>query len=131
MSDSISRGEDFGRHVRSLRKARGLTQEALAHRSELSADTIRRLERGSFSPSLDTLIKLCKGFDLEISTLFLSFELGEAQPSSELHDLLSGQAPEVHGLVLSIIRHVLAHLEAMKAELRAGPSRRNGKDVAC
>ncbi|HLT35877.1 MAG TPA: helix-turn-helix transcriptional regulator, partial [Enhygromyxa sp.] len=48
-------GRPFGRHVRSLRRARGMTQEVLAQRSGLSADTIRRLEHGSFSPSLETL----------------------------------------------------------------------------
>jgi len=47
-----------------------LTQEALAELSGLSADTIRRLEQGSFSPSLDTLRKSCRGFDMLLSTLF-------------------------------------------------------------
>jgi hypothetical protein len=37
---------DSGKHVRSLHRARRLTQEVLAERSKLSADTIRRLERG-------------------------------------------------------------------------------------
>ena len=65
----------FGKHVRSLRRARGLTQEVLAERSGLSADTVRRLEHGSFSPSLVTLNKLCVGLDLRLSSLFESFEL--------------------------------------------------------
>jgi transcriptional regulator with XRE-family HTH domain len=38
----------FGEHVRLLREARGLTQDALAQRSGLSADTIRRIEHDSF-----------------------------------------------------------------------------------
>ena len=46
---------EFGKHVRSLRRARGVTQDALAQRSGLSADTIRRIEHGSFSASIDTL----------------------------------------------------------------------------
>src|SRR5690606_31169914 len=69
-------GRPFGQHVRSLRRARGMTQEVLAERSRLSADTIRRLEHGSFSPSLDTLKKLCTGLSLPLSRLFESFELG-------------------------------------------------------
>lgn len=67
----------FGEHIRSLRRARGLTQEAVAERSGLSVDTVRRLEAGTFSPSLDTLRKLCAGLDLMLSTLFESYELGE------------------------------------------------------
>jgi transcriptional regulator with XRE-family HTH domain len=74
----------FGRHIRSCRLARGLTQEALAEASGLSADTIRRLERGSFSPSFDTLRKLCGAFDMLLSTLFESFELGKRDGPREL-----------------------------------------------
>lgn len=78
----------FGAHIRSLRRARGQTQEILAEKSGLSADTIRRLEVGSFSPSLNTLRKLCAGLDLNMSTLFESYELGECNLARELLDAL-------------------------------------------
>ena len=55
--------QPFGGYVRRLREARGLTQEGLAERCDLSADTVRRLEHGAFSPSLRTLRKLAKGFE--------------------------------------------------------------------
>ena len=80
--------DSFGRHVRSCRRARGLTQEELAESCGLSADTIRRLEQGSFSPSLDTLRKLCKGLDLRLSTLFEGFELGERDTRREFSDAI-------------------------------------------
>ena len=67
----------LGRHARSCRKARGLTQDALAERSGLAVDTIRRLEHGSFSPSFETLRKVCVGFDLSLATFFEGYELGE------------------------------------------------------
>jgi transcriptional regulator with XRE-family HTH domain len=60
-----------------LRRARGQTQEQLAERSGLSADSIRRLEHGTFSPSLTTILKLCSGLSLRVSTLFEAFELGD------------------------------------------------------
>jgi transcriptional regulator with XRE-family HTH domain len=66
----------FGRHVRRLREARGMTPEVFAERCGLAADTIYRLERGDFSPSLETLRKLGVGFDLLLSRLFESYELG-------------------------------------------------------
>lgn len=78
----------FGRHVRSCRRARGLTQEELAESCGLAADTIRRLEQGSFSPSLDTLRKLCKGLELRLSTLFEGFELGERDARREFSDAI-------------------------------------------
>lgn len=83
------RGVYFGRHVRSLRRVRGLTQERLADRCHLSADTIRRIEQESFSPSLDTLLKLSQGLGLSLSTLFDSFELGVRNEARELLDMLS------------------------------------------
>ena len=73
----------FGRHLRSCRCAHGLTQEALAERSGLSPDTIRRLERGTFSPSLDTLRKLCGGLQLKLSSLFDGYELGGGEAPLE------------------------------------------------
>ena len=94
----------FGRHIRSLRRARGMTQEVLAERSGLSADTIRRLEHESFSPSLDTLRKLCDGLDLMLSTLFASFELGEVDHGSEIADLLSKMTPRKLRLSLRLLR---------------------------
>src|SRR5687767_5920452 len=69
--------DKFGAHVKRLREVRRLTQEELATRSGLAADTIRRLEHQEFSPSLRTLRKVCKGLDLSVAAMFNSFELGE------------------------------------------------------
>lgn len=97
-------GRSFGSHVRSLRRARGMTQELLAERSQLSADTIRRLEHGSFSPSLETLRKLCMGLDLMLSTLFESFDVGDRNHARELLDLLSGRSPRELMLAMRVLR---------------------------
>ncbi|PRP98556.1 helix-turn-helix domain-containing protein [Enhygromyxa salina] len=93
----------FGRHVKSCRRARGLTQEALAERSQLSPDTIRRLERGTFSPSLDALRKLCMGLQMQLSALFDSFDLGEREAARELGDALAGVTPEVQEALFQLV----------------------------
>ena len=85
-------GRVFGQHVRSYRRARRLTQEALAELSGLSADTIRRLEHGSFSPSLETLSKLCRGLRVSISTLFEAYELCERNVCRELLDIVTAMS---------------------------------------
>ena len=106
-------GRSFGRHVRSLRRARGMTQEVLAQRCELSADTIRRIEHGSFSPSLDTLNKLCTGLDLQLSTLFESFELGGPNLHREIVDLLSLRSPAQRAFGYRVLRAAFDLLDAL------------------
>ena len=109
----LNTGRNFGRHVRSLRRARGMTQEVLAERSGLSADTIRRLEHGSFSPSLDTLRKLCSGLDLMLSTLFESYELGDRNEARELMDLLATRRPSELVLATKILRTLFEELDTV------------------
>ncbi|MFV8752054.1 helix-turn-helix domain-containing protein [Nannocystaceae bacterium ST9] len=110
----LNTGRNFGHHVRSLRRARGMTQEVLADRSALSADTIRRLEHGSFSPSLDTLRKLCVGLDLMLSTLFESYELGARNEARELLDLLATRTPRELALATRVLRALFDELDDMR-----------------
>jgi len=93
-----------------------MTQEVLAHRSGLSADTIRRLEHGSFSPSLETLRKLCMGLDLLLSTLFESYELGTRNENRELVDLLATRTPREIELATHVLRAMFDELDAIAAE---------------
>ena len=107
-------GRSFGRHLRSLRRARGMTQEVLAERCQLSADTIRRLEHGSFSPSLDTLGKLCTGLDLQLSTLFESYELGDPNFKLQIFDLLWLRPPAQRAFGYRMLRSILELLDALE-----------------
>jgi transcriptional regulator with XRE-family HTH domain len=108
----------FGLHVRSLRRARGITQDALAVRSGLSPDTIRRVEKGAFSASLDTLRKLCGGLGVAESTLFESFEIGRTDARRELFDLIAGCDDATIALITSIVRVTLVGLADLRAALK-------------
>ncbi|PLZ02929.1 XRE family transcriptional regulator [Burkholderia sp. WAC0059] len=59
----------FGRALRQLRKARGLTQESLAFDSRLDRGYISILESGRCSPTLGTMISLCKALDISLTEL--------------------------------------------------------------
>ena len=52
-----------------LRKARGLTQAALAEKTKLSLGYVARLEQGRHDPPLSTLGKLAKALKCTISEL--------------------------------------------------------------
>jgi transcriptional regulator with XRE-family HTH domain len=121
-SRDLDTGRSFGRHVRSLRRARGMTQEVLAERCGLSADTIRRLEHGSFSPSLDTLRKLCGGLDLMLSTLFESYELGARNEARELIDLLATRGPRELVLATRVLRALFDELDGITAVTSPEPA---------
>jgi len=104
MSDPV--GRKFGSHIRDLRKARVLTQEALAERSSLSVDAVRRIERGAFSPSLDTVRKLAVGLEVSLSTLFESFTMQRRDTVAEICDLLERRRPDEIRLVWRVIHAI-------------------------
>jgi transcriptional regulator with XRE-family HTH domain len=106
----------FGRHVRSLRRVRGLTQERLAELSGLSADTIRRLEHGSFSPSLETLNKLCVGLCLRLSTLFEGYELNDRNEHKLLFDLVAGRTLREIVMITRVVQTLVEELDGIAAE---------------
>ena len=52
--------ETFGRNVRRLRKARGMSQEALAHEVELAVSYVGQLERGERNPTLSVVARFAE-----------------------------------------------------------------------
>jgi transcriptional regulator with XRE-family HTH domain len=56
-------------HLKRLRKQRGLTQETLARKLNLSLGYVARLEQGRHDPPLSTLTKLAKALRCRVSEL--------------------------------------------------------------
>lgn len=100
----ISLGRRFGAHIRALREARHLTQEALAERSDLSVDAIRRIERGAFSPSLNTVAGLAKGLDISLASLFEGFDRGRRDDVAEIADYLATRSAREVRAVWRVVR---------------------------
>lgn len=59
----------FGRRVRRLREATGLSQEDFANKHDFGRSWFGRLERGEANPSLATLAKLAAAFGMSLSRL--------------------------------------------------------------
>lgn len=53
--------------LKDLRVERGLSQSGLAKKSGLDRKTVNRIENGRFSPSLDTLIRVCSTMSVTVS----------------------------------------------------------------
>lgn len=60
--------------IRTLRKKANLTQYQLAERASLSEETIGAIERGKFSPKLETLQKIASAFHLSLHQFVQSEE---------------------------------------------------------
>lgn len=62
----------IGRNIRTLRKTRGWSQEALGEIADLSYKFVGEIERGTVNPSLDSLRKIADALNVEIAELFLT-----------------------------------------------------------
>ena len=63
---------EFPNRLSTLRKAIGLTQQALADDISLHVNQIKRYEAGTAQPTLDTLIRLAKALHVTLDELVFS-----------------------------------------------------------
>lgn len=60
----------FGFRLKALRISRGLTQEQLAERLDVSKDTVRNYERGRYGPEFNRLPFIAAALTVTICELF-------------------------------------------------------------
>lgn len=58
-----------GRNIKRLRKAQGITQEELAHRSSLHPVELARAERGQRDMRISTIAKIARGLKVPAAEL--------------------------------------------------------------
>jgi len=56
-------------NVRSLRRARGMSQEDLAHSAEIDRTYVSALERGVYAASIDVVDRLARALGVEAADL--------------------------------------------------------------
>lgn len=76
--------------------------------------TIRRLEHNDFSPRLDTLRKLMCGLEMQLSTLFLGYELHERAAQHQVLDLFVGRTPREIEFGVTLLRSAYEAFDAAK-----------------
>lgn len=70
----------LGKKIRSLRQARGWTQEQLAEYADLHVSYIVLLEKGANRATIETLKKLAKAFCISISDLVHALDDAQDDP---------------------------------------------------
>ena len=83
---------EIGKKIKDLRIAKGLTQEELADRSELSKGFISQLERDLTSPSIATLMDILESLGSDLRTFFS--ETGEEKLVFGENDIFVKEDPE-------------------------------------
>ena len=59
----------FGDNLRSLRKSKKISQEALADKVGVSRQSVSKWETGEAYPEMNNILQLCKIFNCEINSL--------------------------------------------------------------
>lgn len=63
-------GKKLGTRIKEIRKSRGLSQERLAEKVDISPRYLSRLEVGQQIPSIETLTGLAEALDVQLWELF-------------------------------------------------------------
>ena len=92
-----------GAQIRSLRKARRLSQEELAERSDLHYTMIGAVERGERNITLENLAKIAKGLAVPLRELFPEGPKASAS-ANELVALLAIADQTTSDLILSVAK---------------------------
>lgn len=74
-----------GKLIKELRIKKGMTQEELADKTEVSARTIQRIENGEVDPRAYTLQMIAKALDVDFS-LFVEHESEESQQIQKVNN---------------------------------------------
>lgn len=85
---------EIGKNIVDLRHRKGISQEQLALRSDVSVSYLRDIEHGRANPSLDMLESIAKTLEIQLPMLFL-FSLQEIEVQTMM--LESKESLEVAG----------------------------------
>ena len=63
------------------------------------------------APNIDTLVRLCAGLDLLVSTFFAALELPDNDVTRDVIDLLGTRPPREQTLAINMLRALVANLD--------------------
>jgi len=96
----------IGDRIRQLRKEQGLSQEKLGDKAELHYTHVGSIERGEKNWSIDTLIKVAKGLNIEVADLF-NFPIPPPQAKKikkSLTEEINVSSPETIKILSDLLR---------------------------
>ena len=73
-----------GVRIRDIRAKKRITQEQLAEKMGISSKYLSSIERGKENPTLNTLIRLAEGLDVDLGEVFRDLEMEDPAKRREL-----------------------------------------------
>lgn len=98
----------IGKQVRKCRLHAGITQELLAEKINVSPPYISRIETGSASPSLQTLVDICNVLDITVDDLMQdSLSAAKRKLEGRLGEILADCSAEELNLITDVAAAIL------------------------
>lgn len=109
--------EEIGERIREIRRARRMTQAALAEAIGRTEDSVSQIERGLNLPTIDTVLAMAKALTIPVDHIISSPELREAdaQKKTELSEaslMLATMAPGDLNLAIKLLRVLVENAAA-------------------
>ena len=79
--------KEIGKRIQLLRKQRGLSQEELADKLNVSANTVAKIECGLRRPSVDFIVDLVNFFDTTVDYIVLGEEAEKEDYDSLIREI--------------------------------------------
>lgn len=99
-------------NVRLYRKQRNLTQLELAERADLSVDSIKRVERGSRTMSLENFMRIVEALDVSVS--YLLYESPNIIPITErIQNILNGKSEKQQEYLIHMLEEMAEGLDKL------------------
>ena len=93
----------IGARIRQARNARGITQAALAEACSIQSETVSRVENGSVSADISTLVAIAAALRLDLDKI-TCVEKPAAVRDDEAADLVALLAPDQRAALLVFLR---------------------------
>lgn len=101
----------IGKRIKKNRRSRGITQEVLAEKVNVSIPHISRIENGFSSPSLQTLVDICNVLGITIDDLMQdSLPAAQLRFRRPLEELLADCSPAELKFLTNVIPALLREL---------------------
>ena len=103
----------LGHRIKEARKAKNVTQEALASACSVSTSHLGHIERGSRTPSLDTLFKIAVTLDVSMDSLLFDSIGANHHAFHNIESVLQGKSPDKVEHYFNVIKILADHIEQL------------------